>query len=201
LQTLEREVLGLARVGDLPGAEIPAVYAAYLRQGAAEGLRAILDHNALDILSMVALVGVVGQVLSDEEDSKALGAGGCLAVGALHERMGDPAARGWLRRAVERAATDEERWEAAWTLSLWEKRRGEPERALALWADLRAQGRPRHAGPWEEAAKVAEHRRRDLPSALELVDEAIALGLPNGEGLPHRRERLLRRLGTRKLRG
>ncbi|MCA1595455.1 MAG: ribonuclease H-like domain-containing protein [Chloroflexi bacterium] len=56
LQTLEKELCGRRRVGDLPGREIPAAYAAFVRTGDASQVAAILEHNRLDLLTMLDLL-------------------------------------------------------------------------------------------------------------------------------------------------
>lgn len=59
---LEREVLGWIRhEDDIPGAEIPPRYGHFLRTGDGEALRPVVDHNAWDVLSMAALVGLYGE--------------------------------------------------------------------------------------------------------------------------------------------
>jgi uncharacterized protein YprB with RNaseH-like and TPR domain len=57
LQTLERWVCGRDRDGDIPGAEIPDMYHKFVRTGNAALLRPILEHNALDLITMGDLLG------------------------------------------------------------------------------------------------------------------------------------------------
>lgn len=52
LQTLERWVCGRSRDGDIPGMDIPDTYHLFVRTGNAALLRPILDHNALDVVTM-----------------------------------------------------------------------------------------------------------------------------------------------------
>ena len=52
LQTLERTVCGRRRGGDIPGAEIPAAYHAYVASGDAHEMREILQHNFLDLATL-----------------------------------------------------------------------------------------------------------------------------------------------------
>ncbi|MFO0666401.1 MAG: ribonuclease H-like domain-containing protein [Polyangiaceae bacterium] len=61
LQDLERELLALERVGDVPSNEISACYFHFLRTGDTSVMRAVIDHNATDVLSMAALVGLYGE--------------------------------------------------------------------------------------------------------------------------------------------
>ena len=52
LQTLERHVFGRRRFGDIPGREIPGVYAEYVRTGNTQLVEPILHHNALDLVTL-----------------------------------------------------------------------------------------------------------------------------------------------------
>jgi uncharacterized protein len=56
LQTLEREGLGFHRVDDLPGAEVPKAWQQWLTAGEATPLRRALEHNCLDLVTLVALL-------------------------------------------------------------------------------------------------------------------------------------------------
>lgn len=60
LRTAEERALGFARVDDLPGAEVPAVWQQWLAQGNADGLPKVLEHNRADLVSLLALVQVLG---------------------------------------------------------------------------------------------------------------------------------------------
>ena len=60
LTTLERDVLGFVREGDVPSGEIPARYAHFLRTGDASLLHAVIEHYLWDVVAMAALVGELG---------------------------------------------------------------------------------------------------------------------------------------------
>jgi uncharacterized protein YprB with RNaseH-like and TPR domain len=49
LATAERQLLGVVREDDLPGAEAPAAWLTYLRGGSARNLRRVAAHNAQDL--------------------------------------------------------------------------------------------------------------------------------------------------------
>jgi hypothetical protein len=55
LVTLERQILGSRRSGDVPGFEIPGRYFQFVRGGDARPLEAVLEHNRLDLLTLAAL--------------------------------------------------------------------------------------------------------------------------------------------------
>lgn len=56
LQTLERAILGRARSDDLPSAEIPRVFVDYVETGDAGLLVPIIQHNALDLVTLAELL-------------------------------------------------------------------------------------------------------------------------------------------------
>ncbi len=61
LSVLEREVLGFAREGDIDGADIPPLYQRFLQTRALGLLVPVLEHNALDLISMVAAIALVSE--------------------------------------------------------------------------------------------------------------------------------------------
>lgn len=62
LQTLEGYLLGRVRHGDIPGWQIPDAYHEFVRTGRPDQMRAILDHNALDLVSLAQ----IARLLIDE---------------------------------------------------------------------------------------------------------------------------------------
>ncbi len=56
LQTLERYLLGSRRIGDTPGYRIPDLYHDFVKSGNAAGIAGIIEHNRIDLVSMVRLV-------------------------------------------------------------------------------------------------------------------------------------------------
>ncbi len=58
LATLERDLLGLQRLHDIPGKEAPLRWSDYLASGDPAPLDGLLEHNRLDIVSLAALLTV-----------------------------------------------------------------------------------------------------------------------------------------------
>ena len=58
LRTVEQRLLGLHRHDDLPGSEAPAAFLSWVRDRTGPVDR-VLEHNRLDVLSLVALLGVL----------------------------------------------------------------------------------------------------------------------------------------------
>jgi len=58
LATVEQRLLGVHRTDDLPGSEAPAAFLDWIRDGTGPVDR-VLEHNRLDVLSLVALLGAL----------------------------------------------------------------------------------------------------------------------------------------------
>ncbi|OPZ84518.1 MAG: hypothetical protein BWY76_01808 [bacterium ADurb.Bin429] len=57
LQTLEQHICGRPpRVGDIPGAEIPEAYHAYVRTGHSGQMAQIIRHNLMDLVTLAELL-------------------------------------------------------------------------------------------------------------------------------------------------
>lgn len=196
LATLERDVLGVVREDDVPGALIPALYFQYLRTRRAQPLGRVLAHNRDDILALVGLLGWLGRALGGATE---LTAHELVGLGRLWESRDVERSVAYYRQALDAGLSG---MAALWTwlrLAAWEKRREQWATACALWQN--AAGfeifDPR---PWEELAKFHEHRARDVATAHRLVtaalERAMATTAPSRviEDLTSRLDRLNRRL-------
>ena len=63
LVSLERDVLGFERIDDVESGEVSACYLHFLRTGDARALLGVVEHNAWDVVAMVALLGLYGEPL------------------------------------------------------------------------------------------------------------------------------------------
>ena len=59
LQTLEQHICGRRRVGDILGRDVPHAYHQFVRSGDSGEIRAILHHNALDLVTLLQLAMVL----------------------------------------------------------------------------------------------------------------------------------------------
>lgn len=57
LATAERQLLGVVREDDLPGAQAPAAWLRFLRAGDPSDLYRVLEHNAQDLRSLAGVLG------------------------------------------------------------------------------------------------------------------------------------------------
>jgi uncharacterized protein len=199
LATLEREILGLVREEDVPGALIPALYFDFLRFRRTAPLARVFAHNRADVLSLAALLGWFTRAV-DGAGEVGLDAWNLAGLGRLWERADAERSAHYYRAALQAGLDGGEAHRVRLRLALWEKRRARWEAACALWQDATGTGAfdPR---PWEELAKYHEHRSRDLATAhavvLEALELAEAVAAPSRTlaALLHRRGRLERRLG------
>lgn len=187
LVTLEAGVLGHRRIGDIPGAEIPALYLDYLRRGAGARLAAVFRHNRDDLLSLAGLLWAAGTGVGTP----------ALGLGLLHSRRGRREQAGPLLAAgLAEELPRELRIKALRELLRAHKAGGRWAQALEACAALRGLA-PADPFPVEQAAILLERRLGDPAGALARVEEALARGpwTPRDrEALERRRERLARKL-------
>jgi len=209
LASLEEALLGLEREDDVPGWAIPPLYFDYLRRGEAGPLRIVFRHNALDILSLVALLAHLGHIIggdppADPDD--------CVALARWDEMEGRLADAGRLyAAALDGGADGEGRALALRRLARLYRRLGRWEDAARLWREEAENGGApeRRLEALIELAKLEEHRRRDYATAEAVTRRALSLvellTLRGGgrtipslrrEALEHRLWRLRRRLAS-----
>jgi uncharacterized protein YprB with RNaseH-like and TPR domain len=199
LGTVEQHALRFTRDDDMPGALIPTVYFEYLRRKRPDELPRVFEHNRHDILSLAALTGwvadaVVRAPVPDFEPEALAG------LGRLLEPSEPERSLACYRMALDSGLPTPFRERLLLRLAQGEKRRARWDEARALWEAAARGPRDFDPRPWEEIAKVHEHRRRDLPAARRVVEEALELARRHRAServladFEHRLERLARRL-------
>lgn len=207
LETLERELLGLPRTGDIPGFMIPQLFFRFLQNGCARGLAQVAEHNRRDMLAMVALVaGLTGYVRQPLEWTRRFRQHAPL----LHLEDLALAQQLFRRHRFEEAGHLLERVWAYWTeqpaspalrlagmlLARLHRRAGRSAQASAVWGRM-AEWFPHDPEILEQVAKGQEHLVGDWSAALGWVQRALGLerlSVGRERSLLHRRERLQRRL-------
>ncbi|MFB3828393.1 MAG: ribonuclease H-like domain-containing protein [Bryobacteraceae bacterium] len=193
LVDLENQILGVERQGDLPGEMIPYYYFEYLRTKQAFRLAPIFHHNAIDILSLACLTGVVPFAFRSPETA-ALRHGADLiglARWVLAADRREEALR-LFRRAVDLGLPDDLLFRTLLDIGLIEKRMGNRAAALAAFTELAASRNPYRGRAYEELAKYYEHHERNYALALEWTRGA--LGLADTPEMRRREQRLKQRL-------
>jgi uncharacterized protein len=193
LQHLERAVLGIERLDDLPGAECPAAWFAFLK-GDRAPMERVLDHNLDDLLSLPALGAALAAAARGEAPAPDLHSAGRVLARAGHEDRALGLQRGAARAADDGGLAALAHWEAARLL----RRQGLTAEAAAeaLSATLADPGLP---GPWLDLAKHAEHGTRDLAFALACARRAERCLFLRSRSVAARRDvaKRIARLGTK----
>jgi len=192
LQTAERRLLGVERIGDLPGSEAPRAWFDWVRHGRDESLSAVCSHNRLDLLSLAVLPGALQRSHADPEASGAnvlaCARHYCRSLGhGSGEGDGEQPMFEYLRRY--RSSLDRD---GQLELARLARRRGEWLLAVDLWQQLAAEGLPVAI---EHLAKYYEHQQRDYERALEATSRLLA-GAPHDRQYRRRETRLQARLAA-----
>jgi uncharacterized protein YprB with RNaseH-like and TPR domain len=169
LQSLEAELMGLRRHGDIPGEEIPQVYFDWVRRRDARLLARVFEHNRQDIVSLAALAVLACQWVEEsraEDPRDIFSLGRVLERGRRYERSETE-----YRRALS-AGSPDVRGPALMRLGWRAKRKGDHARAAELWAQA---GEAGEVEGWRELAMHHEHRSRDLELALAAVERGTRL--------------------------
>jgi len=202
LGTVEQHVLRVMREDDLAGALIPSVYFDYLRRKQPGALPRVFDHNRNDVLSLAALTGWVSAAVARAPEPD-LHPEELAGLGRLWEPADTERGLACYRMALDRGLPSPWRERLLLRLAAIEKRRTRWDEARALWEAAIATERTFDRRPWEEIAKLHEHRRCDPDAARAVVEEALAragrAGAPESvlAALEHRLSRLTRRLVSR----
>jgi uncharacterized protein len=207
LRVVEQRLLGYEREDPLPSALVPDSYFAYLRDGSSEMLEHALEHNRLDVMSLVHLHSRLLQRL--QGDDAGMDAADWLALGRHRFRRGAQA-DGWraLRNAAGFAAIIEAdpsrragaQGEAAATAGLWLARRLVRRRSIAAadqllgWLESKVSEDIRVS---VARARLLEWQRREPQLALSVVEAAQERIPEAASDLEPRRARLRRKVEKR----
>jgi hypothetical protein len=195
---LEQEILGFYREGDLPGELIPYVYFEYLRSHEARRLVPIFHHNAMDIVTLACLTGIVPAAFRSTDPESLSRAGvrhgeDLLSIARWLVTAGqERQALGLFRRSVAAGLPDKFLFRTLWDMALLEKKLEGSRAALTKFTELAGCRNEFRARALEELAKHHERQERDFEVALNCTVQAMRFS--KSSALSRRKERLERRL-------
>jgi hypothetical protein len=183
------------------------MYFDYLRSGDAEPLRSVFYHNAMDVISLAALLNHAAGLLSDPFHSDIQHGVDLISMARLYEDMGeiDLATRLYLHGLQHLDVREQRLPEEIYLLAIERlanihKRSENLQAAIDLWQEAALH---RHVVSHVELAKVYEHRLKDFDQAIHWTRSAIDLvNQPDFnpyqkkvwlDELEHRIDRLLRK--------
>jgi len=211
LGNLEAQILTAQRTeDDVPGWLIPQLYFDFIRDGDAVPLKKVLYHNAMDVVSMAALLNHITWLLSTIPDNPTNLAEEQLAVARVYYELGhnDTAIQIFQRLLSDEpqkspSLSIDMRLEILSRLARIYKENGESRLAVPLWEEAASFDDPYAC---IELAKYNEHILKQIPDALRWTRTALALvdlgSLDQGEKvslrseLDHREKRLKRKSGA-----
>jgi len=201
---LEQMILKVERFVDVPGWMIPSLYVQFLHTGDFDVLEPVFAHNEQDILSLVALHGLAGEVLAHPDRTPVIV--DWFGLGRLLDMRGKTeTAAGCYKLALNEEREPGVRRRAVTALARHYRLSGQLELLLDLWDH---EVKVRILPPWqplERLAMIWEWELRDPRRALTLAEKALAA--LNGDAqvhyqrLMHRKERLLQKASKLSLRG
>jgi uncharacterized protein YprB with RNaseH-like and TPR domain len=178
LTTIERDILGFHRVGDIDGSLIPDLYFRFLRTGEFPQLDLVLQHNVWDILSMAYLTHLFLESFRDPIGSANLHGGVFMRIGACLEEYGpdnDAMVERCYEEAMKSGIDTPDGYEAARRMSLLYRRRRDYDSASEIWQMMRDSDFGEETFPHVELAKHCEHRLKDYRRAIRLVNDAMRI--------------------------
>ncbi len=180
LVELERHVLDAAKLGwhredDVSSALIPQFYFDYLRGGSAKPLAGVVKHNQMDLRGLAALYGKINSLLDEQaeahQEADSLDLFGLSRY--LNRRGEKERAHAMCAQALGAGLPAEFRPVATRELAIMARRRGDVERAAALWLEL-VQHPQDGVAACEHLAIHYERTARDLGRAMEFAELALA---------------------------
>ena len=173
LAVVEKEVLGVERVDDIPGFLAPMIYFDFIDSKQPDGMLGILKHNEIDILSLVTLyTHITFQLCGLDTDQTRPES---FEVGRWFAALGEKnQAEKVLTQLVN--GSDMTSFQAKFSLALQRKKEKDWVKAEKLFSDVADSGNKRlMLEACLELAKIYEHRIKDYKLAIEYCQKAIML--------------------------
>ncbi|WP_026563883.1 ribonuclease H-like domain-containing protein [Bacillus sp. UNC41MFS5] len=173
LAVVEKEVLGVERVDDIPGFLAPMIYFDFIDSKQPDGMMGILKHNEIDILSLVTLYTHITFQLcgidTDQTRSESF------EVGRWFASLGEKnQAEKVLSKLVN--GSDMTSFQAKFSLAFQRKKEQDWVKARELYSDVADSGDKRlMLEACLELAKIHEHRIKDYELAIDYCQKAILL--------------------------
>ncbi len=188
LVNLENEILRVERDEDIPGELIPYCFFEYVRTRRALRLIPVFVHNAIDILSLACLTGVIPCAFRDPEvrlqhGADLLGLARWLVAAGRHDES-----RRMMRRAIDLGLPDVHLFRTLHDVGRLEKKLGLEAESVATFSDLTLSPNPFRGRAYEELARHYERREKNIPMALNCV--RAARDLEDSDALRSRELRL-----------
>jgi uncharacterized protein len=172
LSQVEKEILQIKRIKDVPGFLAPMIYFDFVQSKNPQGIFEVMKHNEHDILSLITLYIHMSKHLLNSSDSTTKEA---FEVARWYEALGD---RQTALKGYEYVSNtkEEEHYKAKMALAAQYKRECQWEKAIEFWQEIVSLGSGMiRIEAAVELSKVYEHRLKDLDQALSYASIAYEL--------------------------
>ncbi len=205
LANLEVQILHANRTDEeIPGWMIPQIYFDYLRDGDARPLQRVFYHNAMDVVSMAALLNHTSALLEHPFMQPATDSIDLAAVARLLEDLGHSEQAAELyEHCLISDLPEDIHTDTLLRLALLHKHNNNYLAAIPLWEQAASRHR---IYAYEELAKYYEHHALDLEHALQWTLRALEVietaGFPPTETnlwkseFQHRLQRLQKKISS-----
>jgi len=172
LSSLEENILGEQRHEDIPGYMIPSVYFKYLEDRDVSDIVKVIQHNKLDILSMVSLIIRISLML-ENPFSQAIESRELFGLGKLYEKCGKKSNSVKCYESCTESSDYSAKAAAVKRLVKLYKKDGEHEKAAEHLHNMTDITKGFDVMYFIELAIYYEHRKKDYKKALFIVDTAV----------------------------
>lgn len=193
LATLEEQILGVQREGDIPGWEIPQRYFDWLKRRDGRLLAAIFEHNRLDVISMANLTAHLTEIINAQVLAQDAHADDYLAAARLLLNRRNLEGTEKILNVFQEQGCPEFSSLSKKKLAQLYKRTGRLNDAVQIWQEM-ASCLPVEFSAISEMAKWLEHHAHDYSRARLLIEKALSqdntFSEEERESLLHRLKRL-----------
>ncbi len=172
LGTLEKKILQIQRQNDVPGYMIPEIYFQYLRSRDPRPLIPVFYHNRMDILSLVSILTIMLKLYSSKVTQQNIPVD-WLAMGNVYEDIKKyEEGIDFYQNLLQKDITIEDQKDTILRLAGIFKKQKNYKAAVKYWKQsLNLPGFS--IEPYEELAKVYEHKIPDLHLAGNYTQKAL----------------------------
>jgi uncharacterized protein YprB with RNaseH-like and TPR domain len=172
LSNLEVQILRASRTDEeIPGWMIPQIYFDYLREGDARPLMRVFYHNAMDVVSLAALLNHTSSLLEYPFDHHSGEYSDLAAVARLLEDLGHTEKATQIYEACLQAELAQDVYnDTLYHLSFLHKHNNNYPAAIPLWVQATTRNQ---VYAYEELAKYYEHHTSNLEMALKWTLQAL----------------------------
>lgn len=179
LSSLEENILKVRRIDDIPGALVPGIYFKYLSRRNTPDILKVIHHNELDIISLITLLIKINSILGNPLQ-EAKNAWELLAVGQILEKYNEDTSAVSCYEKCLTSVNPAVRQASLKKLAYFHKGKKDYVNSAKYFETLLSCSGGPNIPVMIEIAKHYEHRIKDIPKAVEIIQEAIDACLKTG---------------------